>query len=194
MASESEDMEVIGAGISSFFNGLSKNTKLSQKESLLRNTIREHSNLETKATTLSHKIENLSRRKNYQVDPEKAEMFKEKIIVEQNSQPKKKKGNAANILILSEGHKTKQFDDLKLDRVILKAVGELGYVKPTAIQQLAVPVIRSGKDVVASSITGSGKTAAFLMPIIQRFYNVAAVGYIRAMVVTPTRELAIQIF
>jgi ATP-dependent RNA helicase DDX27 len=51
----------------------------------------------------------------------------------------------------------------------------------------------SGKDVVASSITGSGKTAAFLLPIIQRYYHAAAVGYIRTLIVTPTRELAIQI-
>jgi superfamily II DNA/RNA helicase len=51
----------------------------------------------------------------------------------------------------------------------------------------------SGKDVVASSITGSGKTAAFLLPIIQRYFHAAAVGYIRALIVTPTRELAIQI-
>lgn len=70
----------------------------------------------------------------------------------------------------------------------------MGYSKPTAIQQLAVPVIVSGKDVVASSITGSGKTAAFLLPILQRYFNVAPVGYIRALVVTPTRELAMQIF
>lgn len=55
-------------------------------------------------------------------------------------------------------------------------------------------MINTGKDIVASSITGSGKTAAFVMPIIQRYYNVAAVGYIRAMIVTPTRELAIQIY
>jgi len=59
---------------------------------------------------------------------------------------------------------------------------------------LAIPVINSGTDVVGSSITGSGKTAAFLLPILQRYYNVAAVGYIRALIVTPTRELAIQIY
>jgi len=69
----------------------------------------------------------------------------------------------------------------------------VGYVKPTPIQQLAIPLIMSGKDVVASSITGSGKTAAFLLPIIQRYYHAAAVGYIRTLIVTPTRELAIQI-
>jgi superfamily II DNA/RNA helicase len=78
--------------------------------------------------------------------------------------------------------------------VLLKAISDLGYVRPTPIQQLAIPVINSGKDVVASSITGSGKTAAFLLPILQRYYNVAAVGYIRALIVTPTRELAIQIY
>lgn len=58
---------------------------------------------------------------------------------------------------------------------------------------LAIPVILSGKDVVASSITGSGKTAAFVLPIMQRYFHAAAVGYIRALIVTPTRELAIQI-
>lgn len=81
-----------------------------------------------------------------------------------------------------------------MTRPLLKAISDLGYHKPTPIQQLAIPVITSGKDIVASSITGSGKTAAFLVPIIQRYFNVAPVGYIRAMIVTPTRELAIQIY
>lgn len=75
----------------------------------------------------------------------------------------------------------------------MKSVSEVGYVKPTPIQQLAIPLIMSGKDIVASSITGSGKTAAFLLPVIQRYYHAAAVGYIRTLIVTPTRELAIQI-
>lgn len=98
------------------------------------------------------------------------------------------------MITLDENSKSKSFEELRLIRPVLKAIGELGYVKPTPIQQLAIPVIATGKDVVASSITGSGKTAAFLIPIIQRYYNVAAVGYIRSLVVTPTRELAIQIY
>lgn len=76
---------------------------------------------------------------------------------------------------------------------MLKSISDNEYTKPTPIQQLTIPVIMSGKDVVASSITGSGKTAAFLLPIIQRYFHAAAVGYIRALIITPTRELAIQI-
>ena len=76
----------------------------------------------------------------------------------------------------------------------MKAISDVEYTKPTPIQQLAIPVILTGRDTVASSITGSGKTAAFLLPILQRYYNAAAVGYIRVLIVTPTRELAIQIY
>ena len=75
----------------------------------------------------------------------------------------------------------------------MKSISDNGYLRPTPIQQQAIPIILSGKDVVASSITGSGKTAAFHLPIIQRYFHAAAVGYIRTLIVTPTRELAIQI-
>ena len=89
---------------------------------------------------------------------------------------------------------TKTFEDLRLIRPLLKAISDVSYTKPTPIQQLTIPVIMSGRDVVASSITGSGKTAAFLLPILQRYYNAAPVGYIRALIVTPTRGLAVQIY
>ncbi len=97
-------------------------------------------------------------------------------------------------MTLDPNSKQKSFEDLRIIRPILKAIGEKGYDRPTPIQQLAIPMICTRKDVLASSITGSGKTAAFLIPIIQRYFNVAAVGYIRCLILTPTRELAIQIF
>ncbi|MCL4116205.1 UNVERIFIED_CONTAM: hypothetical protein GTU68_040592, partial [Idotea baltica] len=88
----------------------------------------------------------------------------------------------------------KSFEDLRIIRPILKVISEVEYSRPTPIQQLAIPVILTGRDIVASSITGSGKTAAFLIPIFQRYYNSAPVGYIRSLIVTPTRELALQIY
>ena len=81
----------------------------------------------------------------------------------------------------------KSFEELKIIKPILKAISDVEYVRPTPIQALAIPTIMMGRDVVASSITGSGKTAAFLIPIIQRYFNAVSVGYIRTLIVTPTR-------
>ncbi len=55
---------------------------------------------------------------------------------------------------------------------------------------MAIPAALSGKDILVSSVTGSGKTAAFLLPIMQRFYNTQYTNYIKVLIVTPTRELA----
>jgi ATP-dependent RNA helicase DDX27 len=78
----------------------------------------------------------------------------------------------------------------------MKAIQDLGFEKPTIIQEMTIPAIVTGRDVLASSITGSGKTAAFLLPLIQKFwkakygYNVS--NYSKALIILPTRELAIQ--
>lgn len=191
MDSESEDFACVGAN-DNFFDGLSQAPKLTLKEKLLRSAIKEDSFLETKQTSLQQKIENRGRTERIQPAKEGEAIFEEKIIIEESEKRKKKPTKA--MITLDENSKSKSFEELRLIRPVLKAIGELGYIKPTPIQQLAIPVIATGKDVVASSITGSGKTAAFLIPIIQRYYNVAAVGYIRSLVVTPTRELAIQIY
>lgn len=94
----------------------------------------------------------------------------------------------------SSGSKT--WDDLNLAKPLMKAIQDLGYASPTIIQELTIPAIVTGRDVLASSITGSGKTAAFLLPLIQKFwkakygYNVS--NYSKALIILPTRELAIQ--
>ena len=83
------------------------------------------------------------------------------------------------------------FDNLGLDHRMLDAVGRLGYAEPTPIQRDAIPLALEGRDVVGCAQTGTGKTAAFILPTMQRIP--AKPGGIRALVITPTRELAGQI-
>lgn len=85
-----------------------------------------------------------------------------------------------------------KFSDLGLEPGLLRAVAEKGYETPTPIQQQAIPAVLSGQDVLAGAQTGTGKTAGFVLPLLQRL--VAAHGRApRALVLTPTRELAAQV-
>ena len=105
------------------------------------------------------------------------------------------------------------FSALGLSEPIVRAVSELGYAQPTPIQQQAIPVVLAGKDLLAAAQTGTGKTAGFVLPILQRLSNTAPAGDsapaggsapsarqpgrtrqpIRALILTPTRELAAQV-
>lgn len=89
------------------------------------------------------------------------------------------------------------FKDLRLIEPILKAVDESGYEVPTKIQKEAIPKILKRKDILGIAQTGTGKTAAFAIPIIQLIYRIDGNReknpHLRALVLTPTRELAIQI-
>jgi ATP-dependent RNA helicase RhlE len=84
------------------------------------------------------------------------------------------------------------FTSLKLHPSLLKGVKELGFARPTPIQADAVPPAMAGRDVLACAMTGSGKTAAFALPIIHRLVDKPR-GTTRALILTPTRELAAQI-
>ncbi len=84
------------------------------------------------------------------------------------------------------------FGSLKLHPDLLRGIKELGFVKPTPIQADAIPPAIEGRDVLACAMTGSGKTAAFLLPILHRLVA-AKRGTTRALVITPTRELAAQV-
>jgi len=84
------------------------------------------------------------------------------------------------------------FSSLNLHPALLRAVGELRFESPTPIQAEAIPAVLAGRDLLASATTGSGKTAAFLLPIFQRLAPKPR-GTTRALVLTPTRELAAQI-
>jgi len=85
-----------------------------------------------------------------------------------------------------------QFSTLKLHPDLLRGVKELGFVRPTPIQSDAIPPAIAGRDILACAMTGSGKTAAFLLPILHRLLARPR-GTTRALILTPTRELAAQI-
>lgn len=89
------------------------------------------------------------------------------------------------------------FEQLNLVEPILKAIASEGYTIPTPIQEKSIPLILEGRDIIGSAQTGTGKTAAFAIPILQQLYNKQRSEHgpknIKALIVTPTRELAIQI-
>ncbi|MEZ0538527.1 DEAD/DEAH box helicase [Fibrella arboris] len=89
------------------------------------------------------------------------------------------------------------FNELAIISPILKALAEEGYTTPTPIQEQAIPLVNAGRDLLGCAQTGTGKTAAFSIPTLQRLYTKKQSGQwsnkIKALILTPTRELAIQI-
>ena len=79
-----------------------------------------------------------------------------------------------------------------LHPAIVRGIEDLGFTEPTPIQRDAVPPALEGRDVLACAMTGSGKTAAFVLPILQQMAGTPS-GRTRALILTPTRELASQI-
>ena len=95
-----------------------------------------------------------------------------------------------------EDEKPHQFHEMGLDDRILKAVAKLGWCTPTLIQEKAIPLILEGKDVLAKGRTGSGKTGAFVIPLVQKILEgkkTNAEQSVKALLLAPTRELAAQI-
>jgi len=91
------------------------------------------------------------------------------------------------------------FDQLGLIAPLVQAVRDLGYEQPTPVQEQAIPLVLAGRDLMAGAQTGTGKTAAFALPILQRLAPQASSSAsparhpVRALILTPTRELAIQV-
>ncbi len=83
------------------------------------------------------------------------------------------------------------FESYGLDPRIVEAISALGFDKPTPIQDVAVPALLTGRDIVGRARTGSGKTAAFGLPLLDRVKDGG--GHVRALIMTPTRELALQV-
>jgi ATP-dependent RNA helicase RhlE len=84
------------------------------------------------------------------------------------------------------------FDELKLNPQLIEAIGYANYVKATPIQELSIPIILEGRDIIGCAQTGTGKTAAFALPVMSKLLE-KETNKIQALVIVPTRELAIQI-
>ncbi|MCX6291137.1 MAG: DEAD/DEAH box helicase [Bacteroidetes bacterium] len=87
---------------------------------------------------------------------------------------------------------TGSFSDFKLNKQLLNAVEDAGFKQPTAVQQKAIPLILSGHDLMGVAQTGTGKTAAYLLPVLMKI-KFAEGEFPRALIVVPTRELALQV-
>src|SRR6185295_13372039 len=89
------------------------------------------------------------------------------------------------------------FENLQLIEPILRALKTEGYTKPTPIQEESIPVVLKGRDLLGCAQTGTGKTAAFAIPILQLLHaahvHEKSPRHISALILTPTRELAVQI-
>lgn len=87
------------------------------------------------------------------------------------------------------------FSNLGLSTPLLQAINDLGYTAPTPIQKQAIPLILAGKDLIATAQTGTGKTAAFVLPILEKLNKERTLRgkRIRVLILTPTRELAVQV-
>jgi ATP-dependent RNA helicase DDX27 len=121
-------------------------------------------------------------------DAEEAEKAAAFFAPEDESVPKKKKG-------AKSAGPSGSFQAMSLSRPILKGLASVGFAEPTPIQQKTVPIAMSGKDVVGGAETGSGKTAAFLIPIMERLlYRPKKIPTTRVAIFMPTRELAVQCF
>lgn len=86
-----------------------------------------------------------------------------------------------------------KFNELQLDKRLLEGIRAIGFENATPVQEKAIPEVISGKDVIALAQTGTGKTAAFLLPVIHNILKTASDDHIKALVIVPTRELAVQI-
>src|SRR5690348_405297 len=96
---------------------------------------------------------------------------------------------------LSEGNvgDTSDFAELALAPELCRALSGLGYEEPTPIQRAAIPPLLEGRDLVGQAATGTGKTAAFALPVLQRILREGGLAGPRALVLVPTRELAVQV-
>ncbi|XP_043712641.1 DEAD-box ATP-dependent RNA helicase 28 [Telopea speciosissima] len=132
------------------------------------------------------------------IDDEDAEFEpdKQENYLPEEVDDEKTGGDAKSFFAPSDGTSfhANSFMELNLSRPLLRACETLGYQKPTPIQAACIPLALTGRDICGSAITGSGKTAAFTLPVLERLlFRPKRIHAIRVLVLTPTRELAVQV-
>lgn len=185
---------------STFFNKLGTSSSSNELKTKIREKLIESTQTDTdlKITSLNEKIERLNRRK---LKMRNKEAFKNKLnsnektsnptntVEKENNEEDENyqdNGDEEEVGDKNQNEKKKiakkkiediSFQKLNIIKPLLKACEDLGFHKPTEIQKMAIPAISSGKDVLANSVTGSGKTAAFLIPILQKYYKCSLSNY-----------------
>ena len=121
--------------------------------------------------------------------------FSPQIVYNRNICPVGRERRSLRGQEIYQKRNTMTFQELQLLPALLRAVNEMGYVQPSPIQAAAIPPVLQGRDLIGCAQTGTGKTAAFAMPILQRLKDRVNGSHrpIRALILTPTRELALQI-
>ena len=140
---------------------------------------------ESVAAPVPHPLDEASDASSDEEDPEEAKRRAEFFAPEENPDGLKDPSTKT----------TGSFQGMSLSRPILKGLASVGFTEPTPIQHKTIPVALLGKDVVGGAVTGSGKTAAFVIPILERLlYRPKKIPTTRVAILMPTRELAVQCF
>ncbi|KAM0070291.1 putative RNA helicase [Helianthus debilis subsp. tardiflorus] len=189
--------------------GLSKTTTQSPWDfsSYTESVAEEHARRST--TSIDDKISKLIQQRNAEIIPEKDEVDDD---VSSDSEPDRQEdlkpeeddevltsvssGDNRSFFTKADGvsFHADSFSNLHLSRPLLRACEALGYTQPTPIQAACIPLALTGRDICGSAITGSGKTAAFALPTLERLlFRPKHRPAIRVLILTPTRELAVQI-
>jgi superfamily II DNA/RNA helicase len=95
--------------------------------------------------------------------------------------------------VATKKHMTLRFDEFNFEPEVVEGIEAMGFEEATPIQEKAIPPISEGKDVLGLAQTGTGKTAAFLLPVVNKLLKDQKSGSNKALVIVPTRELAMQI-
>ncbi|KAL0239280.1 hypothetical protein PCE1_004968 [Barthelona sp. PCE] len=128
-----------------------------------------------------------------EVDDEEHEDVNESNNKEEVSEQSETEVDEVDFEIVEKVEDETTFVDLGLSRPLLKAIGQMGWVTPFEIQKNTIPILLKGRDVCGSSQTGTGKTGAFLLPMLERLLDFRAGRNIRGLIILPSRELAQQV-